>query len=78
MIENEIRQIVIENIEKLEINAETNFQDIGMSSISFLTIIVKIEEKFKIEFPNEKLLISKAGTIKNLCDIVTTILSSKV
>jgi len=81
MIEDEIRQIVLENIEQkesnTEISTETNLQDIGMTSISFISIVVKIEEKFEIEFPDEKLLISEAGTIKSMCDIVTTVLSTK-
>lgn len=80
MIYDEIFQIVLENIEEKEIKIdfETEFQQIGITSISFINIIIKVEQKYQIEFPDEKLLLSEAGTIKKIGDIVTMVLSKNI
>ena len=57
-----------EPIENISIN--TNLQSVGMDSISFIKIVVEIENYFDIEFPDEKLLITQAGTIRDLCNII--------
>lgn len=80
MIYDEIFQIVLENIDEKEIKIdfETEFQQIGITSISFINIIIKVEQKYQIEFPDEKLLLSEAGTIKKIGDIVTMVLSKNI
>jgi len=60
-----------EPIENISIN--TNLQSVGMDSISFIKIVVEIENNFDIEFPDEKLLITQAGTIKDLCEIIKSV-----
>lgn len=80
MIYDEIFQIVLENIDEKEIKIdfETEFQQIGITSISFINIIVKVEQKYQIEFPDDKLLLSEAGTIKKIGDIVTMVVSKNI
>jgi len=75
--ENEIREILFDTITATEftdkITVETNLQDVGIDSISFVCLIIKIEELFDIEFPDDKLVMSEAGTIKELCEVVDSI-----
>jgi len=59
------------------VNLDTDLQSMGMDSISFIKIVIGIENMFGIEFPDEKLLIKKAGTLKDLCGIVNEEISKK-
>ena len=53
------------------IDIDTSFKDIGVDSISFVQIIVEIENTFEIEFPHDKMTLSQSGTIKALCETVS-------
>lgn len=64
--------IPIENVD-----LDTDLQSVGMDSISFIKIIVGIENLFEIEFPDEKLLITEAGTLKNLFSIANEEINKK-
>ena len=72
--EKEIREIISTVITTTEdinqVSIDSNLQNIGMDSITFVRIVVEIENKFDIEFPDDKLIITQAGTIKELCDII--------
>jgi len=72
--EEEITKIIAETIcitESIQtFNADSNLQDAGMDSISFIGIIVKIENYFDIKVPPEKLVIDQTATLKDLCGIV--------
>lgn len=72
--ENEITNIIKNTINLTtpieDIGIDENFENMGMDSISFIRIVVEIEEQLGIEFPEEKLLLSQAGTIRFLCEIV--------
>ncbi|MCI8472291.1 MAG: acyl carrier protein [Clostridiales bacterium] len=74
--ENKIREIIASNLKKNvsinDINVNDDLRNIGMDSISFITIVLAIEDEFGIEFPNDKLLISDAGTIALLNNIIDT------
>jgi acyl carrier protein len=71
---DEITEMVKEIINLKEpiesIKVDTNLQSVGMDSIAFIKIVIEIENHFDIEFPDEKLLITQAGTIKDLCEII--------
>ena len=79
--ENRIRKIIaasfslkkpigkIKNTEKLN--------NLGMDSISFVELIVELEDEFKITFPAHYLSIQKVGTIKSLCNAVKRLHSKK-
>lgn len=75
--EDEIREIIstVEAVtEPVEsIPADMNLQNAGMTSLTFVSLIVEIEEKFGIEFPADKFVISCAGTIEALCEIVDSL-----
>ena len=46
-------------------------EDLGMDSMSFVQLVIDIEAEFKIEFPDEKLLIDYIKKIKNLRECIT-------
>lgn len=81
-IESTIKTIIIEqlNIEldKTMILQDTNLQEAGMDSIKFIKMIVEIENTFDIEYPDEKLLITESGTLKQVIEIIEDCLKSKV
>ena len=72
--ENEIRQIMSRHlalskpIETIDLDA--NLQDIGFNSISFIKLIVAIEARWNVEFPDDKLLVNESGTLRQLCEMV--------
>ncbi len=49
---------------------EANLADVIENSIMFITFIVELEERFKIEFPDEYLIIEKFNTIESVVDLV--------
>ena len=77
--ENRIREIIVStiktNVPVDNIGIYDNLRDFGMDSLSFITLIIEIENTFHIEFPNDKLFISDAGTIDSLNRIVEQMLA---
>ena len=72
----EIRKIlrkILELPSKTRITVKTDLENIGMDSLKFIEAVVAIEDFFDIEFPEDKLLISEAGTLKKLYEIVASI-----
>lgn len=70
--------ILNEKINGIEITAENANEDLsklGMDSLTFISIIVSIEEFFHCEIPDSKLIISEMNTAnkiyKVLCDEYT-------
>lgn len=67
---------VLNSTEKLEITTEQleeNLSDLGMDSITFIQIIVALEEKFECEIPDEKLLITEMDTVQKMIDVLQTL-----
>ena len=48
--------------------------DLGMDSITFISIIIEIEDKFNIVIPDEKLLLEEFRTYENILNIVSELL----
>lgn len=78
MSETEIRDRVIEIInsvlENLNITPEqcdVELLQLGMQSISFISIVVALEEAFEIEVPDECLLVSNMGTANKMIKVVS-------
>lgn len=67
---------VINGTEKMKITAdqlEEKLPDLGMDSITFIQIIVALEEKFECEIPDEKLLISEMDTVQKMIDVLQSL-----
>ena len=76
IIESELVEIAEENgilIDDFEMSIMGYIPD----SITFITFIVAIEEKFDIEMPDDFLLIEKFGSIKELATVINDIRTSK-
>lgn len=56
------------------IGLDTTFQEVGLESITFITIVVEIEDYFEIEFHDENMLISKYQTVGDLVNYVESII----
>lgn len=77
-VQDKILEIINANIESADIQIEQADEDlslIGMDSITFIKIVVALEETFEIEIPDEKLLITEMGTINKMIDVVSTVLT---
>ena len=72
-----VRRIITEqsNLTKAadEISIDSSLQSIGMDSISFIKVVVEIENNFGIEFPEEKLIMSEVDTLAAFCEILEQI-----
>lgn len=70
MIEQKIRQIIKENIEisipLQDFWMDFEFIDIGINSITFIKIIIDIENEFNIEFSDEDLDYNKFSNLGSL------------
>ncbi|ADL52822.1 phosphopantetheine-binding protein [Clostridium cellulovorans] len=74
--ENEVREIlenIIASTELLKgVTAQTDLRTVGVNSLAFIKLIVSIEAKFNIEFPEEQLSVSQTGTIEKICKIIAS------
>ena len=63
-----------ENIENSELTADQKDEDLvdlGMDSITFIRVVVALEEAFDIEIPDEKLLLTEMNTISKMTDVIS-------
>ena len=47
--------------------------ELGVDSITFIRIVVELEELFELEIPDEKLLITEMGTIHKIVEVVAVL-----
>lgn len=62
---------VINSLDNIEVSTkqiDESLPDLGMDSISFIQIIVGLEEAFDCEIPDSKLLISEMDTVQKMLD----------
>lgn len=67
---------VINKSENLNLSAnqlEDNLSELGMDSITFIQIIVGLEEAFNCEIPDSKLLITEMDTVQKMYDVLREI-----
>lgn len=65
------------NLEHTEITFEQTEDDLsalGMDSITFIRIIVALEEAFDIEIPDEKLFLTEMNTISKMMEVISAVL----
>lgn len=74
--EEAVRELVYEVVEGLEaeeIADSYNLQGFGLDSLNFIELIVKIEEAFQVEIPDEYLDIQYADSIEHICAMLDDI-----
>jgi len=70
-IEIKLKKIIDENLNMpTEINPDNELKKYGIDSITFIKIIVCIENEFKIEFDDENLDSNRLSTLNNLIEYV--------
>ncbi len=76
-IVEQILKITNDNLEDgiviCEHQIEDDLSEYKLDSVSFIKIIVEIEEAFEIEIPDEYLLFSEMNTIAKMVNVVTKI-----
>ena len=75
MKEVEVEDIlrVINSLDNIEVSTEQlgeKLPDLGMDSISFIQIVVGLEETFECEIPDSKLLVSEMDTVRKMFDVL--------
>ena len=69
-------EIINENIEKNKINesmVDIELPQLGIDSITFIKIIVSLEESFDCEIPDSKLLFSEMNTVNKIMEVLKEI-----
>lgn len=52
---------------------QTKLTDLGIDSITFIQLIVAIEEEFECEIPDTKLLITEMDTVQKIINVLQSI-----
>lgn len=71
----ELRKIIevinkTENVEILSEHIDENLTELGMDSITFIQIVVGLEETFDCEIPDDKLLISEMDSVQKIYNVL--------
>lgn len=77
-VKDKILDIINENIDNTDIIPDQMDEDLsvlGMDSITFIRIVVKLEEVFDIEVPDEYLLITEMNTVTKMVKVITDTLN---
>ena len=69
----EILNANIENAEVTEDKLDEDLSELGMDSITFIKIIVSVEEEFECEIPDSKLLIGEMNTTNKIFQVLQDI-----
>ena len=68
-----ILEIINTNIEDSEVvlnQYNDDLSEFDIDSITFIRIIVSLEEEFECEIPDEKLLITEMNTVQKIVDVL--------
>ena len=66
-----------ENMEVSQEQIEDSLPELGMDSITFIQIVVALEEEFGCEIPDEKLLITEMDTVQKMLDVLQSIYDNR-
>lgn len=62
-----------DNMEVSQDQIEDSLTELGMDSITFIQIVVALEEAFDCEIPDEKLLIAEMNTVQKILNVLQSI-----
>ena len=60
-------------IQITEEDAEKNLSEIGVDSIDFISVIVKLEETYDFEFPDEELTMLEMDSLSKILDVMNKV-----
>ena len=61
----------MDNDKVLEMGIQEDFRGVGINSVIFIKIIIRLELEFDFVFPETKMLLEEINTINDLCEIVS-------
>lgn len=67
--------IMDKEMNKFELNYEENLFDLGMDSIKYVNLIVKLEMYYNIEFNNEIMNMTEYDSISKISEYVAKLIS---
>lgn len=56
---------------------EEDLSSLGLDSITFIRVIVALEEAFDIEIPDEILLITEMNTVSKMASVIAAVMDEK-
>ena len=63
-----------DNMEEItEEQLDANLTEKGMDSITFIQIVVALEEEYECEIPDTKLLVTEMDTIQKIVDVLQSL-----
>ena len=65
----------IEEVSITSLMLDDDLQPLGMDSITFIRIIVSLEDEFDIEFPDDFLLVEKMSTLNKIISSIELLLN---
>jgi len=68
----------IEDAEITEDKLDVDLSELGMDSITFIKIVVTLEEEFKCEIPDSKLLIGEMNTVNKIVKALKDIEATEI
>lgn len=74
-IQKKAFEVIVSNLKKISldnVSLDTDFSSVGLDSITFITMIVSLEDEFDFEFDDEMLLITKFPTIRAMIEYIKT------
>lgn len=82
MNELEVKSAIIEELENLGIIIDHSEEDVDLlsmeiDSITFITFIVTLEERFKIQCPDEYLTMEVMNSLNGFSNLIYTLLSNE-
>ena len=75
-VKTEVIKIINETVEGIdftEVQADSDLTELGMDSISFIQVIVQLEETFGCEIPDSKLLMADMNTLNKILNALREI-----
>lgn len=73
---NQVLEILNANIGDSQITTaelDTSLINLGMDSITFIQVIIAVEEEFECEIPDEKLMISEMDTVQKMINVLQSL-----
>ena len=58
------------NNRKFEVTVNTKIEDLQLTSLEFVRLIVNVEEKFNVEFEFDDMILTKYKTVNDLIRVV--------
>ena len=64
---------IMKNVELTCQDMDVNLTELGMDSITFIQVVVALEEEFECEIPDSKLLLTEMDTLNKLKEVLQTV-----